>query len=158
MKKTSEKPETNWSEVNFRSALKSLDICVYQRQIKEHKYYPTKFGLISKEDKLDLDKHYLYVEWNGGGTSGGSCWDDGSGPDPHHSVSGEEEPEFEDLDTVLSKVCPNLSFLEYKQVVKIIQSDSYVQSEYYGNSHIIMYKIVLLRDLFNKLNELGLIL
>ena len=106
--------------------------------------------------KLDIDNHYLYVQWCSGGISGGSCWDSGDS-DPHYARSGDAEPEFDDVDTVLTKICPTLSFLQYKQLMKIVTRDEYSENEYYGNCTNYTYKKVKLRDLLNELVRMELI-
>ena len=67
------------------------------------------------------------------------------------------EPEFDDVDTVLTKICPTLSFLQYKQLMKIVTRDEYSENEYYGNCTNYTYKKVKLRDLLNELVRMELI-
>lgn len=80
-----------------------------------------------------LDKRYKEIskQWTTGGLTGGNCWDgDASTP-----ISAEPEPEFVELDEVLEKVCPTISFLQYKKLCQsLIQTDdTLVSYEYYGN-------------------------
>ena len=51
------------------------------------------------------------IEWVVGGMTGGSY----RGGELY-SCSAEPEPEFEQLDTILEKVCPNVTFLQYKKI------------------------------------------
>lgn len=121
-----------------------------------HKKVRGKYGEgFDKCSELNLDTCYLYEEWVSGGTSGGSCWD--SGESHHYATGGEPEPEFKDLDTLLTCICPNITYLQYKSLAAIINFDSYDQNEYYGNSTIYSYKYVLLKDLYEKLVEMGII-
>lgn len=108
-----------------------------------------------KKELLSLDEHYLYAKWTSGGISGGSCWDNSS-EDRHYTTTGESEPEFEDLDTILTVICPNLTFLQYKKLLTIVKRDGYSVKEYYGNSTEYSFKTIKLRDLFDKLVEMGL--
>ena len=75
---------------------------------------------------------FLEVSWRYGGVSGGSCWDDGK--DHHYSMTGDPEPSFEDLDKLLLKVAPNISFLVYRNLEnKLVERDERSENEYYGN-------------------------
>lgn len=80
---------------------------------------------ISLEDQI-------IVKWTTGGVSGGNCW---SGSDNLYSTAGEPEPEFRDLDVILEKVCPKITYLEYKKLVYDLATfTSWNENEYYGNS------------------------
>jgi hypothetical protein len=156
--KPEKKPEpekaTKLQEDKFLKVLTAADVSFYKRK---QEGYQERFHMIAPKEKraLDLDQHYLYVEWCSGGIGGGSCWDDGKEDVHHYSISGEPESDFDDIDTILTELCPNLSFLQYKQLMKITKRESYSQNEYYGNSTDYTYKYVLLRDLLNKLVEMG---
>lgn len=144
-------------EKDFLTVIRSADVCFYEKPIKKNQYEADRFQSLSNKKSLNLDNHYLYIYWCTGGISGGSCWDDGSGPDPHYAMTGDKEPEFEDFDKVLLSICPNIPYLQYKNVSTIIKYGEYGEGEYYGNSTNYAYKCVLLRDLFNKIIELKLI-
>jgi hypothetical protein len=110
-----------------------------------------------KPIEKSLDEIYLCNEWCSGGISGGSCWDD-SKEDNHYATRGESEPEFTSLDNILDEICPNITYLQYKKLItKVIEEDSYIQNEYYGNSSHYSYKTVLLKDLYDTLKELSLL-
>lgn len=71
-----------------------------------------------------------YVDWNTGGYSGGSCWGDKA----ERYDSDDPEPEFEQLDLILTEICPNVTFLQYKKICKsIIKSSNRTEYGYYGN-------------------------
>ena len=110
-----------------------------------------------RKETLAFDD-YLYSQWNSGGVTGGSCWDEG-GTDPHYPVEGEPEPEFTDIDEALTALCPNLSFLQYKKLMAsgIVEIGSYSENEYYGNYTTYTYKSIKLRKLFDKLFDMGLL-
>lgn len=102
----------------------------------------------------------LLVQWMTGGINGGSCWDDGERN--LYSMEGEPEPTFSALDTILDQLCPNITYLQYRKLINdtspsLVEYDSYTQNEYYGNSTTYGYKKVVLRRLWDRLNELGLI-
>lgn len=72
----------------------------------------------------------IYMRWSPGGISGGSCWDD-SDPQPYYNE--DIKPRFEALDKVLMKLCPNISYLQYKDIEALIKRNSDTEWEYYGN-------------------------
>ena len=125
------------------------------RKRSTEKYHRDQYEYV-KPKKIDLDEHYLYVEWCSGGISGGSCWDDGT-DDRHYGRSGEAEPEFDNIDTVLAELCPNLTFLQYKKIMaKIVKRGEYTINEYYGNTTDYTFKVVNLRELYEALQEMKL--
>jgi hypothetical protein len=146
-------------EKDFLTVIRSADVYFYKKQKPTNQYESDCFQSLSNKKvlNLDLDNHYLYIRWCTGGISGGSCWENGSDPDPHYAITGDKEPEFEDFDKILLAICPNIGYLQYKNVATIIKDGDYNENEYYGNSTNYAYKCVLLRDLFNKLVELKLI-
>lgn len=93
----------------------------------------------------------LMVEWSTGGTSGGSCWDD-SNPQPYSTDNAPEE--LTDLDRILEKYWPEISFLQYRVLAaKLVKGGSYTEYEYYGNSTNRSFKLLWLRDLYTTLLE-----
>jgi len=135
----------------FKQAVK--EVGAYNKV--ENKYASYDKWKIDKEIK-NLDDCYLYIEWCSGGISGGSCWDDGS-KDNHYNVSGESEPEFESLDNLLMKLCPNITFFQYKSLIqKVLESDERTRYEYYGNCTNYIIKMVNLGKLYKVMNEMGL--
>ncbi len=98
--------------------------------------------------------NFIQVSWTTGGESGGSCWD--SGESVHHPVSTDREPEFTELDLVLEKVYPDLSFLGYKEVIReLVHYTDYTRDEYYGNYYIYGVKYVNLQELYDFLRKKG---
>ena len=97
----------------------------------------------------------VWISWATGGQSGGSCWD--TGDSVYSSDDGELEPEFDDLDKILEIICPEVSFLQYKKILReVIKNNSYRDDDYYGNYTNIAQKYVLLKDLYNALNSRNL--
>jgi hypothetical protein len=88
------------------------------------------------------------------GLPGGS-WGDCRGN--KGSVPGGPETEFVEFDSILEKVCPNISFLQYKNICnKIINSDTRSEGDYYGGSVTYGYKYFNVRNLYEVLVEKGL--
>jgi hypothetical protein len=108
-----------------------------------------------KKEAITLDD-YLQITWVSGGVTGGSCWDDGT-HDNHRPVSGEPEPDFTDLDNLLATVCPNISFLLYRKVMRDanVETGSNTEYEYYGNSTEHSYKRLQLGNLYKALAAAG---
>jgi hypothetical protein len=97
---------------------------------------------------------YLREKWVTGGQRGGSCW----GDDADLPVEADAEPEFSDLDRVLEDVCPKITFLQYKSVVAgVVMNGSREAREYYGNYTTYGMKVVRLGDLYETLQEKGLL-
>lgn len=73
---------------------------------------------------------YYSVEWRVGGLTGGSCW----GDDANQPVDADPEPDMEYLDSFLEKIAPNITFLQYKKLLReTVTYDTYSDNDYYGN-------------------------
>lgn len=145
----------------FLEKIKGLDVSFYEKREKDKNRWYSRdddYVLKSKRSKKPISKDdFLYEKWCSGGISGGSCWDDGS-QDNHYAMSGEKEPEFSCLDTILENLCPNISFIKYKKLTnEIVKYGDYTVGEYYGNSTNYGFKTVNLGDLYDKLKEMSLI-
>ena len=94
-------------------------------------------------------KKDISIEWIVGGREGGNCW----GDEARYDVDQEEEPEFEELDNILNKICPNITFLQYKKILSFI--DKKVEEDYgwYGNYNLVAKKSLNLLTLYNYLKE-----
>lgn len=120
-------------------------------------YQRKRRGRVDGDYTLAPGSEYLAQYWSAGGAHGGNCWNDA---EPESDlVRPEPAPSsFEDFDAALGLVCPNLKFLQYKQLeAKVVQSDSVTHYEYYGNYEIYAYRIVMLKKLFEELVAMGLI-
>lgn len=73
----------------------------------------------------------VYSRYSPGGISGGSCWDD-SNPTPYTTYS--PNLRFQILDDLLNEIAPGISYLKYKQIESLIESNTETAWEYYGNS------------------------
>lgn len=97
---------------------------------------------------------YILCEWVSGGRAGGNCW----GGVEDRPIDPEESAELTELDSILEKVSPSITFLQYKSLVKdLIKSGTYTIDEYYGNHTIYSYKYILLYELYEALTSRGLI-
>ncbi len=99
----------------------------------------------------------LAVDWTTGGVSGGSCWDTGD-EDNHHPMSADPEPEFEDLDKILEAMCPNITFMQHKALMRdVVKRQEYSVKEYYGNYTDKAFKYFRIKDLYDYLINKDLI-
>lgn len=87
------------------------------------------------------------------GGSWQNCWGSGG------SVAGEPEPEdFTTFDELLERVSPNISFLQYKNISsRVIRTETYGESDYYGGSTTSAYKYFNMNDLYELLVEKNII-
>lgn len=99
------------------------------------------------------DETYIQTSWVVGGRTGGS-WRGGK----HYRREAEPEPEFEELDAILEKSCPGITFLQYKRLCSVlIEKDSSHDNDYYGNCADYAIKKFDLRRLYEHLRDNGLL-
>lgn len=113
--------------------------------------------------KVFADKYNLYVNDDGKtedksnswclGGSWGNCWGEGG------SVSADEQPtNYEKFDDLLTEICPNISFLQYKKLYNnCVSIDTYDNSDYYGGSTEHAYFVCDVKELYNLLVEMKII-
>lgn len=91
------------------------------------------------------------VEWRIGGAFGGDCW----GGEADREVEVEEEPEDEFLDELLTDLCPDLTFLQYRRLLKagVYVYDKREDHEFYGNYTLYKTRRVDLRVLYETLRD-----
>ena len=99
----------------------------------------------------DIKELVIYMRWETGGVSGGSCWDY-SDPQPYETEGG--EPSFKVLDLVLKELSPNISYLNFKGIEKLINSSEDTDWEYYGNRTDFEVKYIVLSELISYLKNL----
>lgn len=63
------------------------------------------------------------------GAAGGNCW----GNEAQYFTNETPPQDFLPLDKILMAAKPNISYLEYKNIEKLIVEGSYGDREYYGN-------------------------
>lgn len=97
-----------------------------------------------------IKEHVVYMRWETGGISGGSCWDS-SNPMPY--TNKEPKPRFTVLTQVIKVLKPDLTFFEYEEIKDMIISTDKTEWEYYGNSTDYGIEYIKLKDLINKLEE-----
>lgn len=108
-------------------------------------------------DDIDASTRLVGEQICTGGVHGGSCWDEG---DCHHdSYSTGDSPDLKSLDTLLSKICPNITFLQYKRLLVDtgVQTENKTENEYYGNSSNYAQQYVTLGNLYEALINLDIL-
>lgn len=106
-------------------------------------------------DKYNLylyDNEYIRSEkWSLGG-SWRNCWGNSG------SVSSETPVEFIVLDNLLTEICPNVSFLQYKKIYnECVETDESSEGDYYGGNVYYAYYKCDVEKLYDKLVEMNLI-
>ena len=101
------------------------------------------YGIPDSEKRL-----VVYMRYEAGGVSGGCCWDD-SDPQPYTVL--DPDNSFIALDVILKELKPDISYLDYKGVEKLIKSNEQTQWEYYGNSVDYVIKYIVFDELIKKL-------
>jgi hypothetical protein len=112
------------------------------------------------KDENDLDRQ-TRLEGNKEQVGGTRCssWDLDSGDNDSHGYTiAEADPNLNILDDVLSDICPNITYLQYKKLIveASVQTQKTSVNEYYGNSSDYLQKYVLLGNLYDAMVTLGL--
>lgn len=96
----------------------------------------------------DSDETKFCINHIVGGVSGGSCWDDSN---TREFTNDDPMPEV-DISDLLSKICPNISFLQYNKLIKeVLETKNYTNKEYYGNYDNHVKKTIYWRELYDHL-------
>lgn len=108
----------------------------------------------------DSPDFFFYNEGDVGGISGGSCWDS-SVTRPYTNPEGAREAikGFDkDFDAIIAKICPNITFLQYKDIYNsVVKTFERTENEYYGNSTDYLCVYCEVKELYNKLKEMELV-
>lgn len=99
---------------------------------------------------VDIKEHVIYTRYSTGGYSGGSCYDTKA----RYHESDIPENKFEVLDLVLQELKPNITFLQYKKIDKMIHTNEETDREYYGNSTDWKVEYIILSELEEYINSL----
>lgn len=91
-------------------------------------------------------------KWCTGGAYG-SCWHDKLSP-----VTPDPQPEFEELDDLLADLCPNVTFLQYKKIMReCVTIEESSESDYYGGGCTYSRYVCDMKTLYQTLENLHLI-
>jgi hypothetical protein len=90
--------------------------------------------------------------WSMGGTYG-NCWDSELG-----TIDAEPQPEFEAFDELMEKLCPTITFLQYKKISRECCSiDTQGDGDYYGGYSSRSTHVCDLEKLYQLLKEMNII-
>lgn len=90
-------------------------------------------------------------EWSAGGSW---CSYDGRGG----SIDAEPQPDFDELDTILQNICPNISWLNYKYIMKhFVEVKETSENDYYGGTEYKHHYECRFYDMMNWLKENNLV-
>lgn len=91
---------------------------------------PYTYAQVTKDDCLDSSefKGFISESWITEGMEGGSCW---ANADTY--ITPEEPKDLTLLDDFLESKMPELSFVKYRKLLKLVKIFDWSRSEYYGN-------------------------
>jgi hypothetical protein len=104
---------------------------------------------VGREDRREVPgSEYIEETWITGGETGSNWRGSESRP-----LDGEPEPEFVVLDRVLEHFCPQITFLQYKGIVRdcVRYGSDEERSGYYGERTEYSFKRIKLKKLFDRL-------
>lgn len=79
---------------------------------------------------IRIKEQVIYGRYKTGGVSGGSCW----GGENYRYYEDAPNDRMRVLDIILKKIFPNITFLQFREIEKLIHADDNFEDEYYGNS------------------------
>ena len=130
--------------------------------LKDKKVEAERHSIVLKPSwKAFAEEYDMYINrdgqvrsdtWSLGGTWR-DCWDN------QGTVSAEAEPNtFREFDNLLEKICPNISFLQYKSLYsEVVHYDTDSEGDYYGGSVTYAYRFFYPEALYNALKQRELI-
>lgn len=93
---------------------------------------------------VHIKEYVIYRRYESGGYQGGNCYDCSA---TYYTTDTEDIDDFVVLDLVLEKLSPNITYLKYKQISKLIHTNEETEHEYYGNSTDWKVEYIILSDL-----------
>ena len=93
----------------------------------------------------------IYIDWVTGGITGGSCW---KGSEPHPQQP-EEKPNFDSLDDIIERFYPNITYIQFKKIEKLIKVTERDSRGYYGNYDEIRRNYIVLKELYETLRKIN---
>lgn len=109
------------------------------------------YAYITKDKYLDSNefKGFISETWLIGGMEGGSCWNSGADT----SVTPEDPKVLSLLDDFLESQMPELSFVKYRKLLKLVKTLEWSRSEYYGNYYLYKCSYISFDDIVNFLTS-----
>lgn len=91
----------------------------------------------------------IYTKWESGGR-GGSCWDDENTVNEHYDKSRPNDA-FKVLDLTLKVLKPEVTFLQFREIEALIDSNTKTDYGYYGDYTEDTIEWIKLSDLYEAL-------
>lgn len=102
-------------------------------------------------DSLKKTKYMYSESWSAGG-SWGDCWGN------EGTISPDTPLNFKELDELLEKICPNITYLQYKKIQReCVEIDEYTEHDYYGGCEYMQRWKCDLEKLYEMLKEMKLV-
>lgn len=99
---------------------------------------------------VSIKEPVIYSRYNTGGMSGGNCW----GDEATHYEEEKPKEHMQVLDIVLKELKPDISYLDYKKIERLIHDNYETEHEYYGNSADYCVNYIILSKLEELLKNL----
>lgn len=135
-----------------------VSIKVESHTVKNIDTYDTIFAPLIGYDKTDYHNNtskktqYMYSEsWSAGG-SWGDCWGN------EGTISPDSPLDFREFDDLLMKICPDISFMNYKKLLnECTETEKYSEYDYYGGREYRQRWKCDMKRLYELLNEMNYI-
>ena len=139
-----------YDNIEHYHRLDTKDINVKYNVIKHNVFKLDEFQYILNEYANEGTK-MVSETWSGGG-EWGNCWGDSG------IIEEEPAPEFTQFDDLLNKICPNITYIQYKQVyATCVYIDEDEEYGYYGGYEKKYNYVCNLNKLYDCLKEMNLI-
>lgn len=92
---------------------------------------------------INIKEPVVYRRFKVSGVRGGSCW----GTEHYNVEFDEENEDWAALDLLLELLIPNISYLQYKKINKLIRNNRDTENDYYGNSTDYKVEYIILSEL-----------
>ncbi len=98
---------------------------------------------------VNIKEHVIYRRFKTSAMEGGNCW----GSVAEYVEYDEENEDWVALDLILEKIKPDISYLKYKKIQKLVHTNKETWEEYYGNSTDWKVEYIILSELENFLQQ-----
>lgn len=98
-----------------------------------------------------IKDYVIYCKYESGGYTGGS-YHENSYARPYTADPPSNKMGI--IDLVLKELMPNITYLQYKEIDKLIRETSDSETDYYGNSTDYVIEYIVLNDLYSYLDTL----
>lgn len=100
---------------------------------------------------VHIKEPVIYCRYASGGRRGGSCW---TTSNPQRYERDTPKDKMKVLDLVLKELKPEITFLQFREIEKLIHTNEETELEYYGNSTDFKIEYIILSELISVLENL----